>query len=294
MNCTSVRVEVPRRVRGARQVQVRPLAHVVHEQLLVRVAHVRADDDEVGEVDQHVLEQLGVLHARPHPRPGMPTLIADRDPELLAHLVHGVVAWRRRSRPGVASGMTRTSAEARVLGELADAAHVPVGPRRIDARTPATRKRPGMRVGDLERLRGVAGRAPGVRMPVATPSSSITPSSCVDADARAAVAAEVAGDVRVLGLAEEVRRGLLASRGSPRCRGRPSRLTLVSAASAPHPDRSPMRSTRWRSRFRASSRASSTRKCARASIVDAKRWCATRCGACRRPTRPTRASSAKR
>ena len=48
--------------------------------------------DEVGEVDHHVLEQLRVLHARPHPRPGDADVDADRDAELLAHLVHGVVA----------------------------------------------------------------------------------------------------------------------------------------------------------------------------------------------------------
>ena len=32
--------------------------------------HVRDDHDEIGEVDQHVFEQLGVLHLRAHARAG--------------------------------------------------------------------------------------------------------------------------------------------------------------------------------------------------------------------------------
>ena len=55
---------------------------------------------EVGEVDHHVLEQLGVLHARAHPRAGDADVDADREPELLAHLVDRVVLRRRRSAPG--------------------------------------------------------------------------------------------------------------------------------------------------------------------------------------------------
>ena len=67
--CTAQRrVEVPRRVGRARQVEPVPLAHVVDEQLLVGMAHVGADDRQLGEVDEHVLEQLGVLHPGAHPR----------------------------------------------------------------------------------------------------------------------------------------------------------------------------------------------------------------------------------
>ena len=34
------------------------------------MAHVRADDDEIGEVDEDVFEQLRVLHARTNARAG--------------------------------------------------------------------------------------------------------------------------------------------------------------------------------------------------------------------------------
>ena len=47
--------------------------------------------DEVGEVDEHVLEQLGCCTRERTRGPGIPTLIATGIPQLLAHLVDGVV-----------------------------------------------------------------------------------------------------------------------------------------------------------------------------------------------------------
>ena len=57
------RVHVAGCVGGAREVEVRPLAHVVHEELLVGMPHVRHDDCQSREVDEYVLEEFGVLYA---------------------------------------------------------------------------------------------------------------------------------------------------------------------------------------------------------------------------------------
>ena len=88
--------------------------------------HVRDDHDEVGKVDEHVFEQVGMLHAGPDARAGDAGVDGDRDPELFAHLVHGVVA-------GVVDRHLRGERhdahhrETGVLGKSPQPAHDPAG-----------------------------------------------------------------------------------------------------------------------------------------------------------------------
>ena len=84
----------------------------------------------------------------------MPDVDADRDPELLADLVHGVVAGVVDRRPGRERHHAHHR-EARVLGELADAAHVAGRPRRV-GEAAGDEEAARVRVGDLEQLVGGA------------------------------------------------------------------------------------------------------------------------------------------
>ena len=170
------RVEVARRVRGARQVQRVPLAHVVHEQLFVRVAHVRADHGERREVDQHVLEQLGMLHPRAHPRPRHADVDGDRKPELLAQLVDRVVLGVVDRHLGEQRRHPHQS-EARVLRPgRGGGATLRVG---LPGSTiiAATRNRPGCASATSSACSTPVRVRPGVRTPVATPRASIRSSS---------------------------------------------------------------------------------------------------------------------
>ena len=62
------RVHVFRQVGRVREVEIGPLEHVLDEELLVGVAHVGADHHQIGEIDQHVLEQHRVLTPGTDPR----------------------------------------------------------------------------------------------------------------------------------------------------------------------------------------------------------------------------------
>ena len=83
------------RIGRVRKVEIGPLEHVLDEQLLVGVAHVGADDDQIGEVDQHVLEQYRVLAPGPDPRSGDADVDRDGKAQLLTggvdRVVEGVV-----------------------------------------------------------------------------------------------------------------------------------------------------------------------------------------------------------
>ena len=78
---------------------------------------------------------------------------------------------------------------------------------------PATRNRPGC-ASQISSNLSVWRSRPPVKMPVATPSSSIRARSPFDVE-RPLVAAEVAGDVRVLGLPEERGRRLIGHQVDP-------------------------------------------------------------------------------
>ena len=97
--------------------------------------------DEIGEVDHHVLEQLGCCTRERTRGPGTPTLMPTGMPSSSHTWYDGVV-------PRVVDGDLRGERhhphqrEPRVLGQLADALHVA---RRAEpvAEPAATRKRPG-------------------------------------------------------------------------------------------------------------------------------------------------------
>ncbi len=124
------------------------------------MAHVRDDHDEIGEVDEHVFEQLRVLHLRTHPRSRDTGVDADRDSELLAHLVHGIVA-RVVGRDLRRERHHAHHREARVLARARGCARtIPPGTRRVtDAAGDEEPAR--VRVARLEQLVGVAVEAAG-------------------------------------------------------------------------------------------------------------------------------------
>ena len=74
------RVHVLGQIGRVGQVEVGPLEHVLHEQRLVGMAHVGADHRQSLEVDQDVLEQLGVLAGRAHARAGDADVDRDGQP----------------------------------------------------------------------------------------------------------------------------------------------------------------------------------------------------------------------
>ena len=105
------------------------------------MAHVRADHRQAGEVDQHVLEQFGMLAAGPHLRPGYADVDRDRKARLGARRVYRVVQpvierelldERRDPHEG----------EPLVLREVAHVRGHAYGTLALST-VPATRKRPG-------------------------------------------------------------------------------------------------------------------------------------------------------
>src|SRR5271166_286226 len=85
------RMHVGGQIGRVRQVQIGPLEHVLDEQFLEGVAHVGADDDQIGEVDEDVLEQDRVLTAGPDPRSGDADIDRDGKAQLLTSGVDRVV-----------------------------------------------------------------------------------------------------------------------------------------------------------------------------------------------------------
>ena len=83
---------VLRRERRGGVVEVRPLEHQLHGQLVPRLGAVAHHDLELGEEPAHLVEQLGLLAEHRHPRAGHAGGDADRDVELDALRVDRVEA----------------------------------------------------------------------------------------------------------------------------------------------------------------------------------------------------------
>ena len=131
----------------------------------------------------------------------MPTLIATGMPQLLAHLVDGVVLRvvdrdLRRERRDAHRGEVRVLRVRRGCGARSSVGVLG------SWTTPATRNRPGCAAAissDFETSRSDRRREhAGCDVELVHHAEQL-----VDADTLAAVAAEIAGDVRVLGLTEE-------------------------------------------------------------------------------------------
>ena len=81
---------VPGRERRGRVVQVGPLEHELHGQLLPRLAAMPGNEDQIGEVEHDDVDPGDLLRLELQPRTGNPGTAEDRDAQVHAGLVDGV------------------------------------------------------------------------------------------------------------------------------------------------------------------------------------------------------------